>query len=359
MTTIPIYLYYIIVFVLALSTCLYGVPRIIKLANRKHIFDNPDSERKMHANKVPNLGGIGIFFSFIIIASLFIAAPIADKWGYIVAGSIILFIVGVKDDLSLVSAYKKLLAQIIAAFIFVYFADIRIHSLQGLFGVYDLSYWLSVLFSTIGCAFIINAVNLIDGIDGLAGSFTALTTFLLGICFAGMNLKGDAIIAFTMSGAIIGFLRYNIAPAKVFMGDSGSLVIGYIIAVLSILLINSNSEVAPSHRFTHSTQGLEIIALSFLFIPAFDCFRVFIARSIKGISPFRADRNHLHYYLLDTGLSQSQSVFVIIISNMLIILLAFCLQDINPTITIACLSLIASILTLIAYSGSKRKKKGV
>jgi UDP-N-acetylmuramyl pentapeptide phosphotransferase/UDP-N-acetylglucosamine-1-phosphate transferase len=351
----PIYLAYTLSFVCALVASLYGVPKVIRVASQKHIFDLPDLERKMHTHKVPNLGGIGIFFSFILVTSLFIAEPLTAKWGYIVASCIVLFLVGVNDDLLSVSPAKKLLAQLVAAFITVYIADIRISSLEGLFGIQEIPYWYSVLFSMLGCAFIMNAINLTDGIDGLAGSFTAVATLLIGICLSDINYEGGAIMAFVLTGAIIGFLRYNIAPAKVFMGDTGSLLIGYVLSVLSILFVNSHIQGHGSHLI-YTSRGAVTIALSFLFIAVFDCLRVFIARLAKGISPFKADRNHLHYYLLDAGLSQNKSVLTVLLANLFIVAIAWHMQQMNPNLTVVCMTVAASIIMAIAYIARKRKR---
>lgn len=351
---------YTLTFVCALAGSLYGVPRIINVANRKRIFDTPDQERKMHATTVPNLGGIGIFFSFIIVASLFITNPLAEKWNYIIASCVVLFLVGVNDDLVSVSPYKKLLAQFIAAFITVCLADIRLSSLHGILGIFDIPYGYSVVFSMLGCIFITNAYNLIDGIDGLGGSLAVLVTFLLGMSLVGLNNAGGACVAFSLMGATFGFLRYNIAPARVFMGDTGSLLIGYIISVLSIVFVNTYTTDSSIASIIHSEPGAMIMALSFLFVPVFDSFRVFIMRSLKGISPFKADRTHLHHYLLDTGLTQSKSVAVLLAANVLIILLAFLVQDMNPTIAIGCLILFSCLLYSILYIVRKNKlaKKG-
>lgn len=345
----------ILAFICALAASLYGIPRIINVANRKGLFDTPDQERKIHAHTIPNLGGIGIFFSFIIIASLFITNPLSEKWHYIVAACVVLFLVGVNDDLLSVSPYKKLLAQLIAAFITVCLADIRLSSLHGLFGIQELSYINSVILSVLGCVFIINAYNLIDGIDGLCGSLAVLVTLLFGICMDIGNVSGAACVAFSLMGATFGFLRYNIAPARVFMGDTGSLLIGYIIAVLSIVFVNTYNANTSLALIIHSQQGAMLIALSFLFVPVFDTFRVFISRSVRGISPFKADRSHLHHYLLDIGLSQSMSVMMLVGANVLLIIIAFLLQDMGAGTALAILTAIALLLFTALYITRKNK----
>ena len=355
MIFLPAYIVYLLTFICALSASLYSVPKIIYVAKRKRLFDKPDNDRKIHVNIIPNLGGIGIFFSFIIVTSLFITYPLVEKWSYIIASCIVLFLIGVNDDLIAVGAYKKFMAQFVAAFITVCLADIRINSLHGIFGVFQMPYWYSVIFTILGVMFITNAFNLIDGIDGLAGSLGVLVTFLLGACLGRLDNIGGACIAFSIMGATIGFLRYNIAPAKIFMGDTGSLLIGFIISILSILFVHSYTVYNPLVAIIHSHKGAMIVALSFLFVPIFDSFRVFIKRAIKGISPFKADRSHLHHYLLDMGFTHSKSVAVLLTSNILIITVALLVQDFEPNIAVGCVLAVAGILFSILFAMRRNK----
>ena len=225
MNQIPPYVLYIAIPIIAALLCGFSIPRIILLAKKKKLYDLPDNHRKIHKAVVPNLGGVGIFFSFIIVASLFIRSDIFESWNYIVAASTILFVIGIKDDIISLTPSKKFAAQIVAALITVYLADIRLHSLHGILGIYIMPGWVSILFTIIGCIFVTNAFNLIDGIDGLAGTISSLCALALGVCLAIQGNQAAAFVAFALMGAIIGFLRYNVAPARIFMGDSGSLFI--------------------------------------------------------------------------------------------------------------------------------------
>ncbi|MBL7719026.1 MAG: undecaprenyl/decaprenyl-phosphate alpha-N-acetylglucosaminyl 1-phosphate transferase [Flavipsychrobacter sp.] len=340
-----------------------SIPRIIYVSKRKRLFDIPDNKRKVHVNTVPNLGGIGIFFAYIIVTSIFISTSAdkgnyMDKWNFISASSLLLFLTGINDDLVTLGPNKKFLAQFVAALITVCFADIRINSLHGFFGIEMLPYWASVGFTVLGVIFVTNAFNLIDGIDGLAGSVAVLCTFILGLCLAMMNNVGGACIAFSLMGAVIGFLRYNISPARIFMGDTGSLVIGFTIAILSIMFFHSFPPQPitrdmvtefPLLGAVHSIRGAMVIALSVLFVPVFDSFRVFITRMLKGGSPFKADRTHLHHYLLDLGFSHGQTVSILITSNILIIVVALLVQDYNPNIALVCIFGLTFILFGILY----------
>jgi UDP-N-acetylmuramyl pentapeptide phosphotransferase/UDP-N-acetylglucosamine-1-phosphate transferase len=357
MITLPTYLLYAFACVTALVLSLASIPRIIYVSKKKRLFDVPDGGRKIHVNTVPNLGGIGIFFAFIIVTSVFINASMMATWNYICASAVLLFLTGINDDLVTIPPNKKFLAQLVAALITVCFADMRINSLHGFFGIYDLPYIVSVGFSVMGVIFVTNAFNLVDGIDGLAGSIAVLCSAILGICLAMMNNKGGAFIAFSLMGAVIGFLRYNLSPAKIFMGDTGSLVIGFTISILCVMFFQSypgdiagaDRKVYPLLTTIHSIRGGMVIALAALFVPVFDSFRVFITRMAKGGSPFRADRTHLHHYLLDLGFSHGQTVSILITSNILIIVVALLVQDYNPNIALVCIFGLTFILFGILY----------
>jgi len=356
MNHIPPYLLYIIIPALSALACGFSIPRIILLAKKKRLFDLPDNHRKIHKEVVPNLGGVGIFFSFIIIASIFIRFETFHTWNYLVAAATVLFVVGIKDDIISLTPSKKFAAQILAAVITVYVADIRLHSLHGILGIYVMPGWISIAFSIIGCIFVTNAFNLIDGIDGLAGTIGVLCSFALGTCLFIQGNYSAAYVALALMGSLIGFLRYNIAPAKIFMGDSGSLFIGFTISVLSIIFINSfNPENNLLASFIHAPKGALIFALSVLFIPVFDSFRVFITRIAKGHHPFHADRTHLHHYLLDLGFSHSNTVTTLVTANLLIISVSLLVQDLNPNIAIAAILVLTFGLFAILYFMRKNR----
>ncbi len=350
MSHIPPYVLYIAIPIIAALACGFSIPKIILLAKKKKLFDLPDNHRKIHKEVVPNLGGVGIFFSFIIIASIFIHFETFHAWNFLVAASTILFVVGIKDDIISLSPSKKFTAQVLAAVITVYLADIRLFSLHGIMGIYVMPGWLSISFSIVGCVFITNAFNLIDGIDGLAGTIGMFCSFALGTCLAIQGNYSAAYVAFALMGSLIGFLRFNYAPAKIFMGDSGSLFIGFTISVLSIIFINSfheqNNALQP---FIHSSKGSLIFALSVLFIPVFDSFRVFVTRIAKGHSPFKADRTHLHHFLLDLGFSHSNTVTTLVTANLLIISVSLLVQDLDPNAAIAAILTLTFALFAILY----------
>ena len=349
---LPLLIRFLIAFCSSLAISLFTIPQIIYIANRKRLFDLPDNFRKVHETRsISNLGGIGIFFAYIISTSLFIHFfknwDIYNDWNYILAASSIFFLVGMTDDLIALRAMKKLSAQLVPVAIIIFGADIRIESFHGIFGIQELPYWFSIALTGSLFLFFTNAFNLIDGINWLAGSMGVLSSLCFGVLLFLEGKEGSACISFTMMGAIIGFLRYNKTPARIFMGDTGSLLLGFTLIVLCVLSLSSYNSNAPITKLIHTPGAMFTISVGILSIPLFDCFRVFFSRLSKRKPPFLADRNHMHHYLMDLGCSHLQAVAVMVLANILMILLAWLLEGLNPVLAIAILFLTACLLFFI------------
>lgn len=309
----------------AFIVSLIATPAIISLAGRRQLFDEPDNHRKFHSHTISSLGGVAIFFAYIIVTSLVVQPEAFGKWHYLIAGSLLFFLTGLMDDLVELSSWKKLIAQLVPIAIVVIPGDIRLQTI-GLFETTTLPYWPSVFITIFGFTFFTNAFNFIDGIDGLAGTMGIFYTGMFGLGLWLTGYTGAACLAFSLMGATAGFLRYNITPARIFMGDTGSLLLGFTISLLSVLFLNSYNWKPDISRWIHDGTTANAFVLCLLSMPIADCIRVFVIRLSKGISPFRADRNHLHYFLLDTGLTHLQAVLVILASNVFILMLAYLLQ---------------------------------
>lgn len=340
--------FYIAAVIFSMLLCISAIPRIIYISKKKKLFDQPDSDRKVHTDVIPNLGGVGIFLGFAVVGSLLIDPVEFTKFNYILASALILFLTGIKDDLVNVNPAKKLVAQLLASTVVVLLADIRLEHLHGFLGIHEMPYWLSFVISVMGYTFISNAFNLIDGIDGLAGSIAVICTFFLGVSFAATANYSPAIISFSLMGALMGFLRFNYQPARIFMGDSGSLVIGFVIAVLAVVLTQRTQHFTGNELF-HSPRGVLLGALSLLFIPVFDTFRVFAIRLMKGQSPFQADRKHLHHFLLDLGYSHRKTVMILCMSSLAIITLTFFIQDYPVNVSLAIIIAMACVLFALLF----------
>jgi UDP-GlcNAc:undecaprenyl-phosphate/decaprenyl-phosphate GlcNAc-1-phosphate transferase len=302
-----------------------AIPAVIKVAHIKHLFDEVGDERKIHKTKTPNLGGIAIFTALIICLSIFINTQLLPYYNYLVASAVLLFIIGIKDDLVGVDPRKKFSVQFIAAAILTMLADIRIYSFFGVFGVEALPYWVSIVFSMFTIVFIINAFNLIDGIDGLAGVIGSIAMITFGVLFTLAGQDGLAIMSFTYLGCIVGFLKFNIAPARIFMGDTGSLLLGFFASVCCIQFIN----IGPVQIESSFLNAKPAVAIAVLIIPVFDTLRVFTLRLLKKSSPFKADKNHIHHRLIGLQYTHSQTVTILAGINISFILFALAFQGLG------------------------------
>ncbi len=329
---------------------LYAIPSLIKLAYQKRLFDDPAlEERKIHKYRTPNLGGIAVLTSFTFTACLSISGNVLPYANYIFASGLLIFLVGLKDDLAALNPYKKFLAQSITALIVVYFADIRLTSFYGVFGIHDIHPVISYPFSSLLIVFIINAFNLIDGINGLLGSVSLIVSLTFGYIFFQMQEYGLALLSVSMAGAVLGFLRFNAGRARIFMGDAGAYTIGFIVSVLAIQFI----ELTKSHELTPVAgtflQSVPAIAIAILIVPIFDTFRVIVIRLAQGRSPFMADRNHLHHRLLDTGMTHTQATLALSSFNVLMIATALSFQHIGTVELLILIGLIALLMNTMLW----------
>lgn len=322
-------------FVLACLVSLYAVPAVIKIAYLKRLYDDPALEaRKIHKYRIPNLGGLAVLAPFAFVSCLFVPGNVLPYANYIFAAGLLVFSMGMMDDLAGLDPYKKFLAQFISAFIIVYFGDIRISSFDGLLGIYQLHPAMSYAFSSLLVVFIINAFNLIDGINGLLGSVSLISSLTLGVLFFKMGQSGLAVLAFSLAGAVLAFLRYNMGHARVFMGDAGAYTIGLMAAVLIMRFVELNifSAAEPSGDYTVPVvQSAPAVAVAILIIPVFDTLRVFIMRIAAGKSPFLADRRHLHHRLLDIGMDHTQATVTLAAVNIFMIAIAVAFQQAGTT----------------------------
>ncbi|WP_299708114.1 glycosyltransferase family 4 protein [uncultured Pontibacter sp.] len=304
-------------FITAFLITYFAVPSIIKVATIRNLFDEPD-ERKLHQNTIPALGGVaifaGIFFSVLFWAESFNFSLL--RW--IMLSLVITFMLGLKDDIVAIDPLKKLLGLLAASGLVIVYGDIRIASFHGLLGVGELPYLVSVLFTLFVFIVIINAVNLIDGINGLAGGIGTIASLAFGTLFLLNDHSNAAAFAFATAGSLLAFLRYNFSTAKIFMGDGGALVLGFVLSVLCTRFMNSDISLG---MLPNSSISTPLMALAILIIPLVDTLRVFIIRIADGRSPFSADRNHLHHQLLDLGFSHRRAAVILYAANIYFILL--------------------------------------
>ena len=337
---------------LAFIITFFAIPIIIKVARDKKLFDEPD-ERKVHKVVIPTLGGLGIFAGFILAILLCVPTTTTNsQLQYYAAAAIVIFFLGIKDDILVLSASKKFIGQLVAACIIIKFGGVHLANMHGFLGIYSIPRIASGILTLFTVLVIINSFNLIDGIDGLAGCLGLLTTLIFGTYFFYAGYPIYSIIAFSMTGSLIGFLVYNFSPAKIFMGDTGSLLIGLVNAILVIKFINIAGN--PSGAFP--LKAAPAIGFAILIVPLFDTLRVFSLRLLNKRSPFSPDRLHIHHFLLDLGLTHRTITIGCVAANVGFIGLAFLLQGMGTTITIAILLLTSLASTLVIYYSRPKNK---
>jgi len=336
---------------LAFLITFFSIPVIIEVAKNKKLFDEPN-ERKVHNAVIPTLGGLGIFAGFIIASLMGVPPSIPSIFQYFMAAIMVIFFLGIKDDILVLSASKKFIGQLVAAGIIIKFGGIQINDLHGFLGIHAIPHTASILLSLITIVGITNSFNLIDGVDGLAGSLGLLTSVLFGSYFVATSQLMYAVMAFSLTGSLIAFLIYNFSPAKIFMGDTGSLLIGLLNAIFVIKFI----AVASDPSLGMPIQSAPAIGFAILIVPLFDTLRVVTVRIISRRSPFSPDRNHIHHFLLELGLSHKMIVLTCISANIMFIAMAYYLRFAGTTIGILTLSSVSlAIVSIIYYSRPKTK----
>ncbi|MEE2919765.1 MAG: MraY family glycosyltransferase [Bacteroidota bacterium] len=286
--------------VLAFLLVLFGMPSLIMVAKRKHLVDVPSESRKLHHRSVPTVGGV-MLFAAAICSSLtsFSIDPnltwTSFSWLGVLGVTIPVFFMGLKDDIVGISANKKLLVHLVIGAFLVVGLELRIDDFQGIFGLNEIPTVVSIPFSMFVYVVIVNAINLIDGVDGLAGGYGMVAMSAFGMWF---HWTGDAVsatVAASLAGALAGFLLFNLHPAKIFMGDSGSLLLGLMAYVMATRVIQSPSEDAMPGVIR------PIATMCFLAYPLVDTLRVFSLRILAKRSPFSPDRRHIHHLLMQLG----------------------------------------------------------
>lgn len=331
-------------FLLSVGTGWVIIPRIVMISKKKRLFDEL-SARKSHTGMVPRLGGASFFPTFLFAFTLTMGMryifgyDVADDYFmdslrelmFLLAGSTVLFCVGMADDLTGVGYKGKFLAQTLSA-VLICCSGVEITSLDGLFGIYEIPYWVGIILTVLIIVLLANAYNLIDGIDGLCSGLSLLALLTFGFWFIVHGIYVYAMMAMAMAGVVLVFFFYNVLGKrlKVFMGDTGSLLLGYLIAFLGLKFYSLN----VSGEFFR-INAAPAVFLGVVSIPVFDVVRVFCARMVAGLSPFYPDRRHIHHKLLRIGLTHLQSAMVIVLLQVGFILLNFLLRNVSINLLLA------------------------
>jgi len=275
---------------------------------------------------------------------------------YIAIPLIVIFGIGIKDDIVTLSPRKKAIGQLISAIIITVWGKIKITSFSGIFGIYELNEYVSIVFSIFVILVIINAVNLIDGINGLSASLSAIACLAFGIWFYYADeTRQLSIVSFALLGSLVAFLRFNITPSKIFMGDTGSMLLGLMLAILAIKMIDINEHLTNEYALFSAPA----VVIGILIVPLFDMLRVFTIRVSKKRSPFNPDKNHIHHILLKLKLSHSQSTILLSMTSVFFIIFSFLMDWVGNYYLIIILTLLALIFSNILIYIYRKQKSNV
>lgn len=345
--------------ILSYTMTVITIPPIVKVAELKHLFDEPD-HRKHHIKRTPTLGGIAIFFSTVFSYFIFLDYYKLSNIKFLIPSLFVLFFLGLKDDILILTPLKKLLSQLIAAFLVVYLGGVRITSFYGLFGIQTLPEIISIVFTILTIVALVNSYNLIDGSDGLAGLLGILSAVYFGSWFFVTNNISMALMAFSLTGSLIGFLIYNWSPAKIFMGDTGAMIVGFIVSILVIQFIEWNKEIEASKSilinkdyWIYASPSVAVAAIS---LPALDMVRVFMLRIMNRKSPFSADRSHLHHILIDLGFSHKRLAITLFAWNLVILITAIFMRNMRSSFLLLIVLCMVYAPSIILYRKSISKK---
>jgi len=344
------YKFALICFITAFVVAMVSIPPVIMLVNKYRLHDIPDT-RKEHSMPTPTLGGIAIMAGMVISLVFWFPFSITNELLTCFFSIAVLFAMGITDDLKDLSAKYKFLVEIALAAL-IALSGIRITTFGGLFGLHELPVTAQYTFTILAIVGITNAFNLIDGIDGLAGGLSFMSLVTLGIF---LTISGDtsfALIAFALAGSVLAFLYFNMNPAKIFMGDTGSLVLGFVIAILCTRLIQVNNvAIQPLLRTA------PLFALGMVLIPVFDTIRVFALRIWKGQSPFVPDKTHIHHLLTNAGISHGLTSKIICVIHGFILIEVYWLKELKPEFILLMLAAAMIVVTVIFHNAHRLKRQ--
>lgn len=326
---------YFVAFTIALAVAYIATPQVINLATKAGALDAPDA-RKVHTKPIPRMGGLAIYAGFVlaVLASMHVNREIMG----LLAGGTFILILGIIDDIMQLSAKVKLLGQIAAAAVLVLF-DIRIEWLTNPFGEMIYVEYLAIPLTILWVVGLTNTVNLIDGLDGLAAGVSTIASITILLVALQQNFWSVAILSAALAGSALGFLQHNFNPAKIFMGDTGSMFLGYMLAAVSVTgAVKSAATIAL------------IVPIVALGLPIMDTAFAIIRRYMSGKPIFKPDKGHLHHRLLEMGLTQKQAVLLMYVISGCLGMSAIALTEVNRALG----ALIVIGLVVVAFLGARK-----
>ena len=337
----------IIPFFIALLLVGWIHPRLVKIALLKNIVDNPDA-RKLQRTPVPVLGGVAVFFGVVIAIGCMSSVVDCSGLPVVIMAMMAMLYTGTMDDILSLSPGLRFVIEIVVVLLLIFVGGYCIDDFHGLWNIGRFSYWCAVPLTVVAAVGIINAINLVDGVNGLSSGYCIMACLIFGTLFF---LAGEApmtILAAVSVGALIPFFLHNVfgKTSKMFIGDGGTLVMGVVMSVFVIAILQNGSRAAG---YVDPNVGLVPFTLAVLSVPVFDTLRVMSTRILKGTSPFRPDKTHLHHMFIDLGCSHVATTLAILGVNMFVVLCWWALEASGFSIAVQLYAVIA--VSLLVTSG--------
>jgi len=338
-------------FLASLIISMIAIPSIVKVAIGKGLY-GIDRNKEGKDRKVPTLGGLAIFARVMVSLNFFSDGDVLPELLYINAAAIGLFFIGLKDDILVTAPWWKLVGQVLAALVICIPGRLLIQDPGSIIGLPPGGTAVEVIITVLVIITLMNGYNLIDGIDGLAAGIGILVSLILGIVFWRKGLYSWTLMSAAITGSLAGFTWYNVFSRrrKIYMRDTGSLFLGFLLSIMAVKTINS---INPQGLISQIQAPLSFV-VSVFFIPLFDIIRIIIVRIFQGHSPMRADRLHIHYRLVDMGLTHLQSTAILLCINLVMILIIAVFQGLGEIALLGLLILTAIILSFLTSLAWKR-----
>ncbi|MCY1635016.1 MraY family glycosyltransferase [Marinifilum sp. D737] len=340
-------------FLISWMSSYLSIPSIVTVARAKNLCAESIA-RSSHSGWVPNLGGVALFASLMLGMNFFGNGTDTNDFHCLMGGMVILFFFGIKDDVLVLDPVKKLAGQVVVSLIMVYFADVRLDHFHGFLGLHEIYYPISLLISVFAMVVIINAYNLIDGIDGLASGVGLVCSGSFTIWFVINGFYTQSLIGVSLMGALCSFFYFNVYSRrnKLFMGDTGSMIVGLVLGYFVMKFIQLNG----AENLKWQIGASPAVAFGILIVPLFDVIRVMMVRISRKRSPFHADKSHIHHLLLRAGFTHKGASFRIIFGNIAFVVLCYFGRDWHSEILFAAVIGFAIVLTMWVIHMAKRRR---
>jgi UDP-N-acetylmuramyl pentapeptide phosphotransferase/UDP-N-acetylglucosamine-1-phosphate transferase len=343
------------IFIISFVLALFLVPKVRWIVKNRGLIDHPDI-RSSHKDSTPTMGGIAFFLIILFISSILKPWDNQAVSINLISALGLIFAIGIKDDLMVSTARAKIGAQLLAILFILFCNCLEFNSFNGFLGIYDVPTLLSYALVIIMFLTILNSFNLIDGIDGLASSIGIVIFTIYAFLFIQFNLHYFALLALSLVGILMGYLRYNLSKKdKIFMGDTGSLIIGFCIALFSLKFLTIDVETLSANSF--NAENSIIVVGAIFFIPLFDTLRIMGVRLINGKSPFDCDNNHIHHILLKLGFNHIKSSLILSIANLIVAISAIILSKYLNSLELLSVMILYFIIFTITFYVLKTKYK--